>query len=437
MRAASLRIRTALGLSVLVTVLWLAAAAVTVQILSREMDEVFDSALQETGQRVLQLAVLEVLGRDEDGLTQNVAPLDAGPEFYTYLVRDDRGAVLLASHKADPAQIGHFDGTGFHDSAQMRLYQESAVRGTIILTIAEPLEHRRNVARDMALALALPLVLVIPLSILGIASGLGVGLRPLGRLRDQLARRGAGDLSPLPLGGLPSELRPIAGTVNQLFQRLTAAFDAERSFAANAAHELRTPLAAAVAQLQRLRGQSQEVETQNRAQQIETNLKRLARLSEKLIQLARAEGAQILSADPHDLRMILQLVAEDFSRGSDAGRLDLDLPPGAVASTLDPDAVAIVARNLFENALRHGDGGKVRVHLSPGGALAVENGSAVISQGQLLAMSARFVRGGTLGSGLGLAIVRTIAQRIGQPLILTSPIAGQQAGFSAKIQLTG
>lgn len=436
-RPASLRLRSALALSLLVTLIWGAAAATTWQLLRREMNEVFDSALQETGQRILQLAVLDVLGRDEEGITQHVTALDLHEEYFTYLVRDPQGRILLTSHRADPAQFPVFDTAGFHQTDSFRFYQESAVRSTITLTIAEPMAHRRQVAGEVALALALPLVLVIPLSILGIAYGLGYGLRPLGQLRQQLARRNANDLSPLRTEALPDELRPIGDTVNQLFLRLAKAFEAERGFASNAAHELRTPLAGAIAQVQRLRQQTREGDTAARADEIEAVLKRLTRLAERLMQLARAEGARLVADSARDLRPVLQLVAQDFARSADQGRIEWSLPPAAVLSQLDPDAVAIVARNLIENALRHGGDGPVRVTLAPDGWLRVENEGPPVPPEVLALLSGRFVRGAWAGSGsgLGLAIVHTIAERSGTALVLASPVPGRSGGFCAAIRL--
>jgi two-component system, OmpR family, sensor kinase len=433
----SIRFRTAVVLSLGVTLLWLAMAAVTSRMLTSEMSEVFDSALQETGQRILQLAVLDVLSREEEGLTQHIAALDAHEEYFTYIVRDSLGRVLLTSHKADPAQFPTFTATGFYQTTAFRFYQEAAVQGTITLTIAEPLAHRQAVARELAMGLSLPLLVVIPLSILGIAYGLGYGLRPLGQLRSQLARRDANDLAPLPIDGLPVELQPIAGTMNQLFLRLHTAFDAERNFASNAAHELRTPLAGAVAQVQRLRSETKEPQTARRADAIEGTLKRLTRLSEKLMQLARAEGAQLAAATPHDVRVVLRLVVDDFARGADAGRIGLVLPPAAVLSQIDADAIAIVIRNLIENALRHGAAAPIRVALSADGWLHVENDCPAVASPVLAALSGRFMRGDTAGngSGLGLAIVRTIADRTGAGFALTSPLPGQDRGFRASIQL--
>lgn len=435
--AASIRLRAVVALSLVVTFLWLGAAAVTSRLLSGEMGEVFDSALQETGQRILQLAVIDVLSREEEGITQQITALDAHEEHFTYLVRDKQGRILLASHRADAAQFPVFTASGFHQTDDHRFYQEAAVQGTIILSIAEPLAHRKTVARELAMALALPLLAIIPLSIVGIGFGIGFGLRPLGQLRRQLAQRDANDLAPLSTADLPRELQSIAAAVNQLFLRLTTAFDAERSFASNAAHELRTPLAGAVAQVQRLRQQTQEPETARRADAIEGTLKRLTRLSERLMQLARAEGAQLVAPAPHDLRVVLRLVISDFTRGADAGRIDYTAPDAPVMSQIDPDAIAIVARNLIENALRHGEDGQIRLRVTADGWLHVENDCPPVPAGVLTGLSGRFARGegAGSGSGLGLAIVHTIADRAGTAFTLTSPIPGQDRGFRASIQL--
>jgi len=435
----SIRLRSAAALSLTVTLIWLGTAAVTARLLTSEMGEVFDSALQETGQRILQLAVVDVLSREQEGVTQRVMPLDEHEEYFTYIVRDDLGRILLTSHRADPALFPVLETPGFHQTAGVRYYHESAVRGTVLLTIAEPLSHRREVAKGMALGLALPLVIMIPLSIAGIFYGLGYGLRPLGQLRGQLARRGANDLAPLPTAGMATELQPIAETLNQLLARLDKAFTAERSFAANAAHELRTPLAGALAQIQRLRQTSADPESVRRASEAEATLKRLTRLSERLMQLARAEGARLLVDVPQDLRPVLRLVAGDFAQGEDADRVQLSLPEAAVPSDVDPDAVAIIVRNLIENALRHGDAGPVNVSLDLDGTLCVANDGPPVLPDVLAALSGRFVRGkdAGAGSGLGLAIVHTIAERIGTPLRLTSPLAGKDTGFSACIRLQG
>ncbi|SDU49473.1 ATP-binding protein [Stappia sp. ES.058] len=437
--ARSIQLRLALAISLGVTLLWIAAAIVTATILRHEMDEVFDSALQETAQRILPLAVMDIVAREEEGLTQQLATLRAHDEFFTYIVRDAQGRPLLTSHAADAAMFPAYDGIGFSQTATHRFYFDAALQETITIAVAEPLDHRAEVAREMRMGLALPLLLVIPLSVAMILVAVRLGFRPVRRLGEALATRGAADLSPVPADDLPGEVAPIAAAVNQLLQRLGAAFEAERSFAANAAHELRTPVAGALAQAQRLQSETNDPDAVRRGAEIETTLKRLTRLSEKLMQLARAEGGRLRTGDPADLRPILKMVAEDVERAHASGRVALDLPQVAVLSDMDPDAFAILARNLIENALKHGArDAPVLVALSPAGRFSVVNDGVVIAPDTLVRLTGRFERadGHGDGSGLGLAIVRTIAERADCVLSLTSPAPGRAGGLEAAVELS-
>ncbi|MBU4528046.1 MAG: sensor histidine kinase N-terminal domain-containing protein [Desulfomicrobium sp.] len=434
----SLQARLGLSLSILLTVLWIAAASVTALILRGEMDEVFDSALQETAQRLLPLAVLDIVDREEDGVTQRLGAIRAHDEFFTYIVRDAEGRILLQSHAADLAAFPSYDRPGFRRTATHRLYSEEALQGTIRITVAEPLDYRASVAREIQMGLGLPLLIVVPLAMLTIALTVRASLAPLRRFRASLEARNARDLSPVPGEDLPSELTPVAVTLNQLLDRLMATFDAERSFAANAAHELRTPLAGAIAQAQRLQSETLEPAASARAASIEATLKRLTRLSERLMQLARAEGGQLRLDKTADMRIVTRIVVDDIAQTVSPGRIALTLPQTPVMSDLDPDAFGIVCRNLVDNAVRHGsDATPVEVILTPDGKLVVANDGPVLPPETLDRLTARFERAGasTEGSGLGLAIVAAIADRTGSSLVLTSPRPGSDSGFVARLTL--
>ncbi|SEN32556.1 two-component system, OmpR family, sensor kinase [Gemmobacter aquatilis] len=434
----SLQLRLALGLGLGLTVLWLVAASVTATLLRHEMDEVFDATLAETGQRLLPLAVMDVLGREEDGITQQIATLRQHDEVFTYVVRDAQGRVLLRSHGAEDALFPPFDGVGFRQNATHRFYDDAALQNSITITVAEPLAHRASVAREMQIGLGLPLLVVVPLSLAILIGAVQLSFRPLRRFRSALAQRGAQNLTALPDAGLPSELEPMAVAVNQLLARLRAAFEAERSFAANAAHELRTPVAGAIAQVQRLRAETQDPQAERRAGEVEASLKRLTRLSEKLMQLARAEGGRLRSGTASDLRPVLRLMVADAERAGGAGRLKLTLPEVPVLSDIDPDAFGILCRNLIENALKHGDpGGSVEVGLSAAARLTVVNMAPVVPPEALARLTGRFERaaGAAEGSGLGLAIVRTIAERADGKLVLLSPAEGRETGFEVRVDL--
>jgi two-component system OmpR family sensor kinase len=434
----SLQARVGLSVGLILTVLWVGAATTTALLLREEMDEVFDSALRETAERILPLAVTDIVGREDEGVTQRLAPVRAHDEYFTYIVRDAQGRVLLQSHAADPEVFPPYDGTGFRQTDTHRLYSDAALQETIRITVAEPLEHRAAVAREIQIGLGLPLLVILPVALLAIVLAVRTSLGALRRFRGNLEARHARDLSPVPTGDLPSEIAPLAGTLNSLLDRLRHAFEAERSFAANAAHELRTPLAGAIAQTQRLRSETTDPAIEARAADIEATLKRLTRLSERLMQLARAEGGQLRLDRSADLRAVARIVADDLGRSGAADRIRLNVPDIPVMSDIDPDAFAILCRNLVENALRHGaPGGPVTVTLSADGALAVANDGPAVPREALDRLTGRFERAGASseGSGLGLAIVAAIADRIGSPLRLTSPRPGSTSGFEAALRL--
>ncbi|WP_158969338.1 sensor histidine kinase [Chachezhania sediminis] len=434
----SLQSRVALSVGFVLAVLWIAAASTTAFLVRRELDEVFDSALRETAERILPLAVADIIDREEEGITQRLSPIRAHDEFFTYVVRDDMGRVLVESHAADSGVFPPWDGPGFQETATHRLYSDEALQGTVRITVAEPLAHRRSVAREVQFALGLPLLILLPLALVAIAVAVRNSLKALRHFRQRIQSRGVRDLSPLPTDDLPSEISPVAATLNDLLDRLREAFEAERSFAANAAHELRTPLAGAIAQAQRLQSETADDSARARAADIETTLKRLTRLSERLMQLARAEGGRMTTDMPQDLCPIARLVIDDIRRAGHADRIALSLPDAPVLSLLDPDAFGIICRNLVENALRHGTAdGKVEVTLTAGGRLVVANDGVALPPDLLDRLTHRFERAASTakGSGLGLAIVAAIAERAGGTLTFASPRPGMDAGFQAAVSL--
>ena len=175
---------------------------------------------------------------------------------------------------------------------------------------------------------------------------------------------------------------------------------------------------------------------QARINQIETSLKELSRLSEKLLQLAKAEGGGLLSEAPQDLAVLLAYVVQDLQRGTNIS-VDLTLPTAQVFSLIDADAFAVLVRNLIENALKHGmPGCDIRVDLSSDACLTVANAGDVVPAADLQQLTRRFTRGGSRaeGFGLGLAIVSAIADGVGAKLTLASPATNRSDGFEVSVQ---
>lgn len=432
----SLQWRISLWLGLGVALFWGIATVATAQRLGHEMDKVFDSALEETAQRLLPLAVLDILSREKGDTSQRIVTLRDHDEYFTYVVRDERGGTLLRSHHADDSVFPPFSKMGFVDTPTHRVYFDAALQGTITIAVAEPLAHRREVAKEALLGLAWPLALLVPASLFLVWAIVRLSMSPIRNLRTAIETRGSGDLTPVPVAGLPSEIAPIADAVNHLLLGLDRALKAERSFTANSAHELRTPVAAALAQTQRLIAETKDAASRERAHQIELALQRLSRLSEKLMQLARAEGGRLQGGETADIAGVAKMVVDEMVRKSGTtARIVLDVPETPVPAGIDADAFAIVLRNLIENGLKHGRPGlPVSIVLSKDGVLTVSNDGPPVPPDLLSRLLQPFERGQTVveGSGLGLAIVSAIAAGTGGEFVLTSPLPGKQFGFEAK-----
>jgi len=327
-RPRSLQWQLSISLVSGVVLMWALGTFISGYNLSKELNEVFDSALEETAQRILPLAVADIVDRDEEGIAQRVAMVAPHSELLTYVVRDAQNRVLLRSHDAKDEVFPPFEYEGFSYTDTHRLYFDSALSGSITIAVAEPLDHRTEAMRESITGLLIPLFVLIPFGVLGVLWRVRLSLRPVTSFQTVLETRGSGDLAAIPDTGLPSEILPVSGAVNDLLERLRRAMESERSFTANSAHELRTPVAAALAQTQRVIALNKDRETTAHARQIEAALKRLAALTEKLMQLAKSEGAGLVSEKAGNIKPVLQMVVSDFTPDQ-RKRLKVDLPqPG-------------------------------------------------------------------------------------------------------------
>ena len=434
----SLQRRLGVGITLGVVLLWLIATSLTAFIVGYTLNKTLDSSLEEVAQRMLSLAVVEIFNRETSDLLQQVISLHPHDEYITYLVRSANGTPLLQSHAVDTTIFSTKPQLGLRTTLTHRIYGTSAIRGTIFIEVAEPLASRNKVLRQALKLLLLPLIILIPLSLLGIWLFVGYSLRGVRAYRNAIEARGAGDLTLVEGNNLPAEILPIADSVNQLLERLRRALDSERSFTPNSAHELRTPLAAALAQAQRLCHEAPQGPLKERARRIKVSLGELSSLSEKLLQLAKAESGGLLAEKPYDIIKVLNYIVDEL-RPAARSRLCLTLPETeSVFSLIDPDAFAILMRNLIENALKHGAANQlVEVHLTSNGTLRVINAGAVVPAEDLQHLTKNFVRSKTLasGSGLGLAIAKTIAVGAGTKLLLASPARGREDGFEVSLKL--
>ncbi len=368
---------------------------------------------------------------------------DENGDFMLYQLRNANGEVLLRSRNASDTPFEAALKPGFADTDNLRVYTSTTGDGDLFMQVAEPTGHRDEAFWETVLSQFSPLIFLIPVTILAIVYGVSRGLAPVRQVRDEIEARGEGNLRPIEQDDPIEEINTIVTAVNRLMSKLGSALNAERSFTANSAHELRTPIAVALAQTQRLVLElPKDHPAQKRAQQTEESLKRLSRLSEKLLQLARAEAGvgTIPTGENQKLGPTLALVIEDFERaGADHGAIIFD-PASAcdLIANMDHDAFAICVRNLIENGLKHGGGsGPVEITVIGSDTIRVANGGPAVSPKDFSELKKRFKRSNSKagGSGLGLAIVETIMRNTKGELTLYSPRPDKADGFMAELRL--
>jgi len=261
-------------------------------------------------------------------------------------------------------------------------------------------------------------------------------LRVMLELEAEIGRRSGADLTPIDLADMPAELRSVGGHVNRLLHRLSSALDTERSLAANAAHELRTPLAAVRLRLQTALDQQL---SRSDVQAALDALGTFGHRADKLLQLSRAESSSALATQSVDLVHLAATVAEEFWATEETRRrLDLRIAEsGVVDCHGDLDSIAIALRNLVENALRYSGDARVEIEVAAPCTLVVRDEGSGVPPATLETLRHRHVRQtpDAAGYGLGLSIVGTIVEKHGATLSLSSPLPGRAHGFEARLAL--
>ncbi|MGH8780001.1 ATP-binding protein [Paraburkholderia sp.] len=314
--------------------------------------------------------------------------------------------------------------------------------------VAQPVSVREELALQLALHTLWPLAVLVPVTIVLVLFVVARGLAPIGGLSRALATRSIDSLEPLrPRGTVPVEIRPLVDALDDLLQRLNTASQAQRTFIADAAHELRSPLAALKLQLQAasrdgtLKGEGQTLE------RVEGRLNRIIHLVQQLLTLAREDARPATTKESVSLRRIGEQAVSDFSLIAEAKSVDIGLEFRAPLTQADacqvfaePHSLAVLLNNLIDNAIRHTPaGGKVDVVLTrakTGMGFEVIDSGPGIPEPELERVFDRFYRGEGAqgqGSGLGLSIVTRIAERQG----LTLSLRNNQPGPGLCVSVVG
>jgi len=392
----------------------------------QQADALFDDHLQQVA-RTLQRNVL-LRGQALDSQTEELLSAD-GFDLYVQIWGQDGTPLFRSRHSALPPRAV----LGFSDvdagGKQLRVYSLQTALQTV--QIAQDLGARAARAKALAGRAVLPFLALTPLLMLAVWWVINRALAPIERARQQVAQRAADDFSPLLDAGLPSEVRPLVDELNGLFARVQTAFDAQRNFVADAAHELRSPLTVLKLQAQALRGQDASSPTRpDDITRLNQGIDRAIRGVEQLLVLAREDAGStqpsaIVSLDALLQRAVADVLPQALHKQIDLGLANADamadsaVPPPVCLVTGQADALHTLLRNLLDNAIKYSPAGsQVDVSLTQDAThctLTVEDSGPGIPPADQARVFDRFYRASTasaeVGSGVGLAIVKVIADR--------------------------
>ncbi len=434
-----------LGASILI---WAAAGWRSYLGARHGVSERLDAQLAESAKIILALAQHEILELDFE--SEMDIPEDHFDPHHSirilYQIWDSDGRLLMRSNENVPrarltnASSGYvdreIDGRGY------RIFSLWDREHKIQVQVAQYAQPRTSFAAHAALNIVVPLLLSIPILALIIAWGISQALRPLRSSAVEVAMMSPTHLEPISTEQAPREVRPLIDAINQLLGRLKTALENERRFTSDAAHELRTPLAALKSQAEVAMNEKDEEARNHALNQLGQAVDGLTHLVGQLLTLARldpdrATGEQE-SVDLRDVcsQVIASLAPEALKKG-----VELGLDEGTAVVRGNPAALGILIRNLIDNAIRYSDPtGEVRVSISEaeransiGPVLHIQDSGPGISPKERGRVFNRFYRiPGTRadGSGLGLSIVKRVAELHGARIELGD---GEPKGLLVKV----
>jgi len=420
----------------LVVSVWLATAATTWFDARHELDELLDSHLAQAA-AILVMQQAHEAGEDDHEVDSptlhRYAPKVAFQVFH-------EGRLALRSANAPASRMistGERIESGFQtvafDGNAWRVFATHGAERDVQVFVGERMTSRTAIMWAVLRSTLWPMAVALPLLALAVWWSVNRSVEPLRRLGRSLAERDAYSLQPAVIKGAPLEMTPMIDALNGLFQRIADLMESERRFTADAAHELRTPIAAIRAQAQVALG---EVDAELRRHALHATLEgcdRATRLVAQLLTLSRLEaGAEGAAVDVDLSELVRRVVADEAPQGLRKQQaIEVD---SAVQCRVKGDAtlLAVLTRNLVDNALRYSPArATVRITVQTGEAvvrLRVEDSGPGISDADMQRLGERFFRvlgSGEGGSGLGWSIVRRIAAAHGASIqVGSSPAMG-------------
>jgi len=309
---------------------------------------------------------------------------------------------------------------------------DSAEGAAMLVQVAETLEKRSRLANEIIKGVILPQFIILPLAVVLVWFALSRGIKPLNRLQQRIRKRESSDLSPIDERDVPDEVAPLVRAINELLGRLDQSIRTQKQFLADAAHQLKTPLAglrmqAELAGREIDAGASDPASLKKSLEQIAFSSQRAAHMVNQLLAMARAEDReQALRKTELNLAAIVKEAVRDFVPKAMDKRIDLGYEgpddDAGVRLQGQPVLVREMVRNLVDNALQYTPAGgtvTARVVVDPFGQVVVlqveDNGPGIAEAERELVFQPFYRPADTVieGSGLGLAIVRQVAEQHG------------------------
>jgi two-component system sensor histidine kinase TctE len=354
-------------------------------------------------------------------------PLPA-PDSIKYALRDTQGRLLAGDPQLPVAAVSSDNSQMFamaqvdHRSLRTLVTRFDTRAGVIFITVADAHAAVEPAARFGFMSTLLWDFVQLDVTLVLVWVGIQLGLRPVRRLRDEIAERSPLDLRPIVESSVPREIAPVVVTLNRLFTMLRAAVQSQQQFIANTAHQLRTPITGMQAQLDVLVAEPAAQPIRSRLVTLQEGIRQLSHSANQLLTLARADPAANVAAknQPVELKAIVGEVAAKFFDRALQANIDLGIDAQPATVHADPSLLDDLLSNLVDNALKYTPaGGSVTVSAGMQNGrpfLGVEDTGAGIPEADRQRVRQRFYRlpnSPGHGSGLGLAIVEEIARLYG------------------------
>jgi signal transduction histidine kinase len=428
-----------LAILLLLTIgVWCVSTVILYTEARQESQKLFDQSLEETAHLLLVLADHEIEERAVSSTHEPMEGHDAADGRYLLFQVWDANGVLRYKNNGAPDQAFTGSGaTGFGNVTRSgqtwRTYSAWNASHRLHIQVGEPGTHRNAISDRFAYKLLLFAVMILPLMGTGIWWTVSRVLRPLLVSAQEVARRTPDDMRQVKTQGAPLELQPLLRAINHLFEQVSNTFEREKRFTADAAHELRTPLAAIKTNLQVLQGARSEAERSEFIAALDVSVDRSTRLVGQLMTLARLDPQQ-QPAELVTVDLAALLTSQLPELKQQAAQRDIafttDIEP--VDCLLDRDSFMILFRNLVDNAFRYTPQfGTVRLSCrvdGPYACLSLANSGPGIPAAMREQVFDRFVRlsgSGVPGSGLGLSIVKNIVAAHGASIALKDGADGR------------